>query len=148
MDRLRESFRISATVPLLMFGVMVCVSAVNSVEQVRARPDPQTQLLNNYRQYPDRYIRISDETWRYDDLSHAASHSFTMKNIAGVAYAGIEIRVNYMSASGKTLQSQTLKIPGILPAYGTRKIHDLKAQNVPAKSDQAILAVTKGFIHP
>jgi hypothetical protein len=104
--------------------------------------------LNYYRQYPDRYIRISDENWKLDDISHNASHSFTLKNTAGVAYSGIELRVNYLSAGGKKLQSQILKIPGILAAYGTRKVRDLKARNVPAESDQALLTVSKALIHP
>jgi hypothetical protein len=150
MIRLPENSCISAAASLLMLGAMICVSSVNGIEQVRPprRPDPQVQVLNNYRRYPDRYIRISDETWKYDEPSHTASHSFTLKNIAGVAYSEIEIRLNYLSTGGKSLQSRSLKIPGILAAYQTRKIKDMKVRNVPTKSDQVLVTISKALIHP
>jgi len=106
------------------------------------------QLLNNYRQYPDRYIRISGETWEYDAGSRCAFHSFTLKNIAGVAYSDIELRVTYLGSDGKKLQSQVLKIPGILAAYGNKKFGRLKVTNAHNECDQAVLAVIKGSIHP
>jgi hypothetical protein len=150
MPRLSGSFRFSTTVLLLALGIMVCVFEVDSAGQIRLprRPDPQTQLLNNYRKYPDRYIRISNEAWRYNNKSHIAFHSFTLKNIAGVAYAEIEIRLKYLSADGKTLQSQVLKIPGILAAYQTKKINELKVRNAPEESDQVLATIEKASIHP
>ena len=150
MARLSGSFRFSTTVLLLTLGVMVCVSEMDRAEQIRLprRPDPQTQLLNNYRKYPDRYIRISNEAWRYDGRSNTAFHSFTLKNIAGVAYAEIEIGLKYLSADGKTLQSKILKIPGILAAYQTRKINELKVRSAPAESDQVLATIEKASIHP
>ncbi len=150
MIRMSDGFRISFKVALLTLGLMVSISAPDSAEQARTprRPDPQTQMLNNYRKYPDRYIRISGETWKYDEPSQIAFHSFTLQNIAGVAYSDIEMRVKYLNPGGKTLQSQILLIPGILQAYQIRKVKGMKVRNVPRESDQAILAVTKALIRP
>jgi hypothetical protein len=133
-----------------MFGLMICISGLNGAAQVPAGrgPDPQTQLLNNYRKYVDRYIRISDEAWKYDEVSHSATHSFTLKNNAGVAYSEIELRVNYLDAKGKPLRTQTLKIPGILAAYASRKFANLKARNISHDCDQAVLTISKATIHP
>ncbi len=144
------SFRFFASVLLLTFSSMVCISGADGAQQIRLprRPDPQTQLLNYYRHYPDRYIRISKEAWRYDDKSHTAFHSFTLKNSAGVAYAGIEIRLKYLSVDGKAVQSQILKIPGILAAYQTKKINELRVRNAPAGSDQVLATIEKASIHP
>ena len=150
MIRFSNGFRISAMVPLFTLGAMILTYAINSAEQARTPrgPDPQTQLLNNYRKYVERYIHISGESWKYDDISHSASHSFTLKNIAGVAYSDIELRVDYLNSKGKSLQIQVLKIPGILAAYGSKKLANLKASNVPSECDQAVLRVSKALIHP
>lgn len=149
MIRLSERFRISVVTPAILVG-FICGFAMSYAQQSRKQrgPDPQTQLLNNYRRYPDRYILISNEAWKYDDMTHTAVHSFTLKNNAGVAYSGIEIRLNYMNASGKTLQNQTLKIPGTIAVYGTRKIKGLKATNVPSECDQVTVIVAKAVIYP
>ncbi len=150
MVRLSESFSFFAVVLLLILSAIVCTPGANGAQKIRPprRPDPQTQLLNNYRQYPDRYIRISNEAWRYNDRSHTAFHSFTLKNSAGVAYAEIEIRLKYLSADGRILQSQILKIPGILAAYQMRKINELKVPKAPAQSDQVLTTIEKASIHP
>ena len=141
---------ISAMARLLISGIIILIFAVTIAAQVRARkaPDPQTQLLNNYRNYADRYIRITDEKWKYDDVAQSASHSFSLKNTAGVAYSEIELRVNYLSPAGKALKSSKIRIPGVLPAYQTKKFKDLKVEKVPSASDQAVLAVVKAVIHP
>jgi hypothetical protein len=112
------------------------------------RPNPQTQLLNNYRQYPDRYIRISGESWKLGETNDSALHSFTLKNIAGVAYSDIELRVNYLDANGKTLLSRTVKVPGILAAYSVKKVQNMEVKNVPGSSDSVLLSVAKAAIHP
>jgi hypothetical protein len=145
-----RGFRIAAAARLLIPGIIVLISIVSIAAQTRARkaPDTQTQLLNNYRNYADRYIRISDEKWKYDDVAQIATHSFSLKNTAGVAYSEIELRVNYLSPAGKALKSSTIKIPGVLPAYQTKKFKDLRVEKVPEASDQAVLAVTKAVIHP
>lgn len=131
-------------------GSAISVHAAEIAAQSRqtGKQDPQTQLINNYRKYADRYIRISGESWQYDQTNKIATHSFTVKNGAGVAYSDIEIEVAYLSAEGKNLQVQTVKIPGILAAYQIKKVKDMKVRKVPAQSDQALLKVTKASIHP
>jgi hypothetical protein len=131
-------------------GAFITADAARMAAQTRqtAKPDPQTQLLNNYRKYPDRYIRISGESWQYDRNTRIAVHSFTMKNIAGVAYSEIEVEMTYLSAEGKKLQVQSVKIPGILAAYQIKKIKDMKVKKVPVQCDQVLLKVTTAKIHP
>ena len=118
----------------------------------QARPplkvDPQTQRLNYYRQYPERYIRISDESWKIDEISRTASHSFKLTNTAGVAYSNIEIRVSYLNADCKTLQSAVLKIQGVLGPYSKMQVQKMKAKNVSKVSDTALLAVAKATVRP
>jgi len=144
MIRFHEISRLPALAGFLMLGFTICVPQ----DRPARGPDPQTQVLENYRRYPDRYIRISDETWKYDVKSHSALHSFTMKNNAGVAYSDIEIRLTYQDSNGKTLQNQILKIPGVLGIAEIRKIKDMKVRNVPAESEQVLLTIAKGLMHP
>jgi hypothetical protein len=129
-------------------GVVIPVYAGVAAEQARTapKPDQQTQLLNNYRKYPDRYIRISGESWKYDDNSRIASHSFTLKNLAGVAYSAIEVRASYLDQDGKILLNQVLPVPGALSPYQIKKFKDLKVKNVPLAATQVLLTVTKGSI--
>jgi hypothetical protein len=150
MIKSHRAFHISIIALALMPGLINSITVSDTVAQVRPRkgPDPQTQLLNNYRKYVDRYIRISGETWKYTEASHGATHSFTLKNIAGVAYSDIELSVNYMNANGKSLQINILKIPGTLAAYTSKKFTNLKVQKVPQECDQAVLTVTKATVAP
>jgi hypothetical protein len=150
MIRFPGAVRVSVIVWMLMLGPINSISVLYAPAQTRPRkgPDPQTQLLNNYRKYVDRYIRISGETWKYDDITHCATHSFTLKNTAGVAYSDIELSVSYLNASGKSLQTSVLKIPGALSAYTSKKFADLKVQKVPENCDQAVLSLSKATIIP
>jgi len=110
-------------------------------------PGATGRLIENYRQYPDRYIRILDESWKLDPAGTTATHSFTLKNTAGVAYSDVTLRIAYQNSAGKDLQVQSLKIPGILKAYEIKKIKDFKVKNVPEKSDQAVISIAKALIH-
>ena len=150
MRRFSGAFVFSAAILIAVSGFLVPVSLAGRPEQTRPpqKLDPQVQLLNYYRQYPDRYIRISDESWRLDEPARVAYHSFKLKNTAGVAYSGIEIRLIYLRSDGKTLQSQVLKIQGILKPYSTMQVKELKTRNVTAASDRVLLAVAKAAIHP
>ncbi len=103
--------------------------------------DPQTQILQYYRQFPDRYIRVTKETWQYVDVSRTAFHSFTLKNSATVAYQEIEIRFSYESSGGKVLNAQVIKMPGILAGLGTLRFEKFKVKNVPNSAINAVLTV-------
>lgn len=148
MNRLsaRSLFRIPAAIAM----ATVLGLAPTSAAQTRTvrKVDPQAQLLNNYRKFPNRYIRISDETWKYDDTQQTAFHSFTLKNNAGVAYSGIQIQANYLNDDGKTLLSQVLNVPGTLAPYQTKRIKDIRTRKVPPQCTQAVISVKTASISP
>ena len=150
LNKFAGNFFISGVILPIALVACICIFRSHAEGQNRTArgPDPQTLILNNYRKYPDRYIRISGETWKYDEVSRTAFHSFTLKNIAGVAYSDIELRVNYLDKKGKDLQSQVLKIPGILEASGNKKFTNLKVLKVSGECDQAVLVVSKASIKP
>jgi hypothetical protein len=110
------------------------------------RKSPEAQVRDYYHQYPEGYIRISNETWQLDPLSGTAFHSFTLKNNARVPYSEIEIRFSYESSSGKTLQSQVVKIPGRLAPLGTLEAKRVPVKDVPAGTARALMSVAKATV--
>jgi hypothetical protein len=122
---------------------------LDAVEQRRLaqKPSPQAQLLAYYRDYPDRYIRISKESWRYLQGTRTAYHSFTLRNIATVPYNAIEVRLSYQDSDGKTLQTQTVKIPGVLAAGGTMEVKDIAVKRVPAASERVLVGLARALIY-
>ncbi len=108
--------------------------------------DPQAQILQYYRQYPDRYIRVSKESWKYEDKSRVALHSFTLRNTATVGYCEIEISIVYQTSSEKTLHTEHVKLPDILGALRTIDVNQLKVQKVPRGAETAVVRVTKALI--
>jgi hypothetical protein len=148
MNRFPRNIRVLVIACILVLELMDTISAMSAGIQSRSgkKPDPQAQLLNNYRKYVDRYILISGETWKYSDTAHSAAHSLTLKNIAGVAYADIEVKANYLDANGKSLYTGVLKIPGKLAAYSSKKFTNLTVQKLPGECDQAVLTIAKATI--
>ena len=116
--------------------------------QARARPkaNPQTVILDYYRQYPDRYIRVANEKWQYDGRSRTALHSFTLRNTAAVRYCGIEVSISYRTSAGKVLHTRTVQIQGYLEALKPREIWGLKAKNIPPASESAVITVLKATL--
>jgi len=112
------------------------------------KPDPQKQLLDYYREYPERYIRISNEMWVLNEFAHTAHHFFDLTNDAGVAYSEIEVRLSYENSDREILQSQVLKIQGIVRPYGTLKVKEMEARNVPRGSEGVLIAIARASIHP
>jgi hypothetical protein len=146
MNRLCRCRRMLAILGLVLISGTGISGASAQQKQMPRRPDPKVLLLNNYRRYPDRYIRILEESWKYDALGQTASHSFTLRNSAATVFSDIEISFTYLSSEGKVVHSQTVKIPGSLAPYEVRRIKDFKIKKVPAASDQAVLAVAKALI--
>ncbi len=136
----------------LILAVLLGPLSPRAAAEVQKLPvrkqDPQAQLLSNYRKFPDRYIRILDQSWKYDSKSATAFHSFTLRNLAGVAYSGIELNASYLDAQGKALMTKVLKIPGALPAYQLKKYRELKMANVPEAAEQVLLTVKGASIGP
>lgn len=110
------------------------------------RPDPQTQLLEYYRRYPDRYILVSNQTWKYDFVARAAIHSFTLRNTASVGYCDLEVSFNYQAASGKTLQTQIVKVQGILEALQKLDMRRIKVKGAPDTSESVLVGVVRATV--
>jgi len=139
-------------------GIVVCALAVlaykaamwvrplGRVDQAQFLPkvDPKTRAREYYAQYPESYIRISRESWRYDSGSGTAYHKFTLTNQAMVGYDSIRIELTYKSAAGKAVRSETITLPGRLEASGSREISNLKVKHVPPDSDTALLRIVGG----
>jgi hypothetical protein len=121
---------------------------VEAVAQARRlpAPDPWAKLLEYYRQYPDRYIRVDNETWQYNINTLVAVHSFTLRNLATVPYTAIEVRFEYMSASGKTLLTRTVKIPGTLAAMGAIAVKKITIKDVPSATKSVVTTAAKATV--
>jgi hypothetical protein len=118
------------------------------VEQGRrqGRPDPQTQLLQYYFKYPDRYLRIANEHWQFNPVSRMAYHSFTIRNIATLAYTDIEVTLTYEGSDGKILLASTRKIPGVIAAFKTLEVKQIKVPGVPKAAANAVITIAKAVI--
>jgi hypothetical protein len=146
-------FLVSCGLGILLSVILFSYYAVpilppDLIEQRRQsqKLSPEAQLLIYYRQYPDRYIRVSKESWQYDQSSRSAFHSFTLKNTAGVAYYAIEVLVSYQRSDGKILYTQAVKIPGTLAPYGTLEVKKITVKHVPAASESVLIGVAKALI--
>ncbi len=139
-----EAALLLCAVMALAYKAAIWIQPLSGFEQSpHARKiDPQVQILQYYRQYPERYIRIARETWQYDETSRTAIHSFTLRNSATVAYQDIEMRFSYESSAGKVLYTQVVKIPGTLAALGIRKVESIKVTKVPGAAINVVLTVT------
>ena len=121
---------------------------VENVEQARrqGRPAYQTQLLQYYTQYPDRYLRIANEKWDFNAVSRITSHSFTIHNIATLAYSGIEVTITFEGPDGKTLLIRTAKIPGVIESFKTLEVKQIKITGVPKTAANAVVTIAKAVI--
>jgi hypothetical protein len=125
-----------------------CVVLVLSASAQTHRPqkiDPQAQMMQYYRQYPDRYIRISKESWQYAQATRLALHSFTLNNTAVVPYCEIEMRFSYQDEKGAAVATMTQSIPGILQPYRPEQ-KDVKLKAVPPKAVNVVVSVSKALV--
>ncbi len=99
---------------------------------------PLVQVHEYYRDYPERYIRIGKESWRYLQNSLTAVHAFTLTNTATVAYHEIRVRLTYQSARGEMLRTEVVGVPGTLAAAGTMRVTGIEVRRVPAESDRVV----------
>ncbi len=108
--------------------------------------DPQAQLMKYYRQYPDRYIRISKESWRYNEKTRAAQHSFTLNNTAMVPYCEIQVRFEYQDEKGTTIATQSQQVAGILQPYRPVQQKDLTLKAIPARAVNVVVSVSRALV--
>jgi hypothetical protein len=144
-----EAALLLGAILLLAYKAAMWISPLGNLEQTpHARKiDPQTQLLQYYRQYPERYIRVTKDTWQYAAGSRLAFHTFTLRNSATVAYQAIEVRFEYQSSSGKVLYTHVAKIQGTIAALGSKKIDNMQVKNVPAAATIAMLSVAVAQVY-
>ncbi len=121
---------------------------VNRIEQKRGVQEPYSgpTILDYYRQYPDRYIRVENESWQLNSRAQEALHSFTLRNLATVAYKEIVVRFTYDSAAGKTLLTREVKIPGQIQSQGMMNLKNIKVTGIPAATGSAVLVVAKALM--
>jgi hypothetical protein len=117
--------------------------SIRQLRMTQKRP-VQPTILDYYRMYPDRYIRVENEIWKFDRDTKVASHSFSLRNLATVAYSDIEIRISYEAADGKVVLTRDIKIQGVLNAQETREFKGMKVTAVPESTKNALITLTKG----
>jgi hypothetical protein len=116
------------------------------VEQYPRNADPQVRAQEYFAEYPERYLRIGDESWRYAQGSGIAFHSFTIRNSATVSYRDIEVRFVYRSSTGEDLRTREVPIEqGIAPG-AVLKVASLKVTDVPAHADSVVASVAKAVV--
>ena len=124
------------------------LAAMTGSAQIRGpqKIDPQAQLIKYYRQYPDRYIRISKESWRYNQRTGMAQHSFTLNNTATVPYCEIEMRFAYQDEKGATIVTQAHPIAGILQPYRPVEQKNVTLKRIPNKAVNVVVTVSKALV--
>ncbi len=138
-----EAVLVLGAILVLAYKALMWVEPLSGLEQTphAQKIDPQTQILQYYKQHPESYIRISRETWQYDDIARTSIHSFVLTNSATVPYQDIEIRFTYQSSAGKVLYTQVVRMPGILAALGTKKFEKVRVKSVPQAASSVLLSV-------
>ena len=110
--------------------------------------DPQLRVLQSYGRYPERYLRISRESWKYEKKSQTAFHSFTLINTAAVRYRDIRVRIRYQTDAGKVLSEQTIQIPEVIGPSTALQLNQLRVKGVPAAAEAAVLSLMSAVPQP
>jgi hypothetical protein len=128
---------------VLAYKAAMWVRPLGRIDQAQFLPkvDPATRVREYYARYPESYIRISRESWRYDGADGTARHKFTLTNQATVSYEGIRIELTYQSAAGEVLRREAVDLRGSLEASCSREISGLEIRHVPPGSETALLRV-------
>ena len=137
---------------MLLVGLMCSAApgASGTVQQNRAQQsmDPQLRLLQSYGRYPERYLRISRESWKYEKKSQTAFHSFTLINTAAVRYRDIRVRIRYQTDAGKVLSEQTIQIPEVIGPSTALQLNQLRVNGVSAAAEAAVLSLMSAVPQP
>jgi hypothetical protein len=103
-------------------------------------PSPSAQLFGYYRKYPERYLRISEQSWKFNPLDRSALHSFTLRNLAIVPYYYIRVRFTYQDSSGKTRGSQVVQVLEGLAALRAKRVN-ARVKSVPSEAAQVLVSI-------
>ena len=116
------------------------------LETRNRKPDAKAQIMEYYRKYPERYIRIADDSWSYHPVPRIASHSLKVRNTAAVTYTSVRLRFTYESAGGEVLKSEAVTLPGRLGALRTIELKKLEVRGVPAAAWRVTAIVEKASV--
>jgi hypothetical protein len=138
-----EAVFVVCAAAVLAYKAAMWVRPLGRIDQAQFLPkvDPKVRVQEYYARYPESYIRLSKESWRYLSASKTAYHKFTLTNQATVSYDSIKIELTYQSATGKAVHRETVALPGTLAASGSREISGLEVKHVPPDSESALLRV-------
>lgn len=147
---LLEGFLLLGSLTVLAYKAATWVTSFPEVRLEPKRPSPKPftrpTILDYYRQYPDRYIRVENESWHFNDKTGIAIHDFALRNLATVPYKEIVVRIAYESADGKALLTRDVKIPGVLPSQETMSLKKIQVTRVPAATGTAMVTVAKALM--
>jgi hypothetical protein len=145
-----EGFLLLGSLTVLAYKAATWVTSFPEVRLEQKRPSPKAYarptILDYYRQYPDRYIRVENESWHLDNKTGIAIHNFSLRNLATVPYQEIVARIAYESADGKALLTRDIQIPGVLPSQETVSLKKIKVTGVPAATGTATVTVVKALM--
>jgi hypothetical protein len=143
-----EAVLLVAALLVLAYKAAMWVRPLGRIDQAQflKKKDPLVQVHEYYRDYPERYIRIGKESWKYLQKTRTAVHAFTLTNTATVAYRDIEVRLTYQSAGGGTLRTEVVKVPGRLAVGGMLPISGLEVTKVPPQSEIVVARLERAAV--
>lgn len=143
-----EASIVVCALAVLAYKAAMWIRPLGRIDQAQFLPkvDPVKRVREYYAQYPESYIRIGKESWRYDTGSGTAYHTLTLTNQATVTYEDIRVELTYKSATGRALHSDTIMLPGRLPSSGSMVISDLEVRRVPRDSDTVLIRVVGAVV--
>lgn len=147
-----EGMLLVASLAVLGYKAAMWVAPLPPV-RIELKPDrpkaaARPTIMDYYHQYPDRYIRVENETWEFNTDSQIATHSFSLRNLATVAYQDIEVRFTYENGSGTVLLVRDVKIPGILKAQDGMSVRKIRVAGVPFATRTVVAVVAKAVVVP
>ncbi len=116
------------------------------VKPVQKKLSMEEQTRVYYQQYPEGYLRISKETWRYEEHLRKAIHSLTLTNTSKIAYGGIGLLFRYQDASMKYIKTCNVNVRGVIEPGGTLNIRDLETDGVPPEAVSVVASVAKAEV--
>jgi hypothetical protein len=144
-----EGLLLLAALVVIAYKLAIRVRPIGQVvvEQYPREADPAERAREYFVTFPERYLRIANESWRSAQGSGIALHSFTIRNSATVGYRAIEVRFVYRSGAGKELGTRVVALEGEIAPGQVLKFSDLKVTGVPPQAESAAAGVVKAVVN-